>query len=126
MPKYSKISASRRATCNPVLQEVFNELIKTYDHTILCGERGKQDQNNAYATGKSKAKWGQSKHNVIPGVREYSDAIDAAPYPIDWNNHVRFAEMNDKVQEIAKKKGVKINWGGNFKSIKDLVHWEIA
>ncbi len=126
MAKYSKVSQSRLMTCNPILQDIFNELIQEYDHSILCGERGKEDQDNAFNTGKSKAKWGQSKHNVIPGVRTLSDAVDAAPYPIDWNDHTRFSEMNDKVQAIAKRKNVKINWGGNFKSLRDLPHWEIG
>lgn len=126
MPKYSRVSKLRLLTCNPILQDIFNELIEIYDHTVLCGARDREEQNQAFDTGKSKAKWGQSKHNVIPGVREWSDAIDAAPYPIDWNNHVRFSEMNDKVQAIAKKKGYKIKWGGNFKNLKDLGHWEVA
>lgn len=125
MNKYSKLSLIKLSTCNPILQEVFKELLKELDHTIICGERGKEAQNQAYNTGKSKAKWGQSKHNVIPGIRELSDAVDAAPYPIDWNNHVRFSEMNDRIQTIAKNKGYKIKWGGNFKNIKDLGHWEV-
>ncbi len=126
MPKFSKISQTRLITCSPILQEIFNELIEEYDCTILCGARGKEEQNQAFNSGFSKAKWGQSKHNIIPGIRDSSDAVDAAPCPIDWNNHVRFSEMNDKIQEIAVKKGVKIRWGGMFTTIKDLPHWEIA
>ena len=42
---------------------------------IVCGHRNKEDQNKAFAEGKSKLKWPKGKHNKLP-----SQAVDAAPY----------------------------------------------
>lgn len=121
MNKYSKVSKERLSTCDSRLQDIFNELIKELDCSIICGFRGEEEQNKAFYMGKSKAIWGKSKHNKRPSL-----AVDAAPYPIDWNNHVRFVQMNDKIQAIAKRRGIKIKWGGAFKSFKDLSHWELV
>lgn len=120
MPTFSKSSQDKLSTCHPFLQEICNELIKETDFTVLCGYRGEVDQNEAYNTGKSKAKWGQSKHNASP-----SKAVDIAPYPIDWNNHQGFKDLASKFKVIADHKNIKINWGGDFKNIVDLPHFEL-
>ena len=83
MPKYSTLSKGRLATCHEDLQTLFNEVIKYYDCTIVCGHRGEIAQNEAYAAGNSQVKWPNSKHNKWP-----SHAVDAAPFEktaIDWD-----------------------------------------
>lgn len=128
MPKYSKTSKRRLADCHPRLQELFNEVIKHYDCSILCGRRTKAEQDAAYNSGTSKVKFPNSKHNPLPSL-----AVDAAPYPIDWNNHERFRHFAGFVQGVAAAKGIKIRWGGDWdmdndlydQSFMDLVHFEV-
>lgn len=115
MPKYSDISKQRLATCHPDLQKIFNEVIKHYDCVIICGHRGEKEQNEAYAKGFSKLKWPNGNHNKNP-----SRAVDALPYPIDWNNkdsHLHFAGF---VMGVASAMGIKIRWGGDFNQDKNF------
>ena len=120
MYQFSKSSQKKLSTCHPFLQEICNELIKEVDFTVLCGHRGQEEQNEAFVKGASKLQWPDSKHNSFP-----SKAVDIAPYPIDWNNHVRFKDLASKFKAIAQHKNIQINWGGDFKSIVDMPHFEL-
>jgi len=117
---YSKRSDDKLKTCDPRIIKVMNIVVKIMDNTILCGHRGKEEQNKSYAEGKSNAKWGESKHNRVP-----SAAVDTAPYPIDWEDTERFARLAGVVEGVAYMLGYKIRWGGDFSSIKDMPHFEI-
>ncbi len=75
MSTYSLASKKKLETCHPDLQTLFFYVQLGYDNTIVCGHRGEQEQNEAYANGYSKLKWPESKHNKIP-----SEAVDAVPY----------------------------------------------
>ena len=118
--KYSKSSSNKLSTCDPRLIEIMNIVIKIMDNTILCGHRGKEAQNKAYAEGRSNARYGKSKHNKTP-----SHAVDTAPYPINWNDKERFARLAGIVEGVAHMLGYKIKWGGDFTSLKDMPHFEI-
>lgn len=121
MAKFSTRSLERLRTCDPRLQELFEEVIKHYDCTVLEGHRGEQKQNQAYWEGKSKVKWPDSKHNKVPSL-----AIDVAPYPVDWENIERFKEFGAFVKGVAAAMGIKIRWGGDFKSFFDGPHFELV
>lgn len=118
--KYSKSSSNKLSTCDPRLIEIMNRVIKIMDNTIVCGQRGEGAQNKAYDEGRSNAKYGQSKHNMTP-----SQAVDIAPYPINWNDKERFARLAGIVEGVAYMLGYKIKWGGNFTALKDMSHFEI-
>jgi len=51
MPRYSKRSKERLASCDERLQEVFNEVIKHVDCSVLEGHRSKERQNKLYDEG---------------------------------------------------------------------------
>lgn len=129
MPKFSARSKRRLATADPRLQQVFNQVVKWYDCTILCGHRGKQDQNEAFNKGRSKKKWPQSKHNQEPSI-----AVDVAPYPIDWSNHDRFYLFAGFVLGVATQLGVPLRLGADWdgdgdptdQRFLDLVHFELV
>jgi len=130
MAKFGKVSMGRLDTCDPRLQHLFLVVVEKYDCVIICGHRNKEDQNKAFAEGKSKLKWPKGKHNKLP-----SQAVDAAPYisgNISWDaGEVRkFAKF---VLETAKALGIKIRWGGDWdgnpttkNNFDDLVHFELA
>lgn len=121
MPIFSKRSLTNLKTCHPDLQKVAHEAIKRFDFTVIEGHRGKEDQNKAFAEGKSKLKWPDSKHNRRP-----SSAFDAVPVPLDWNDTQSFHDMAHHMKEAAKRVGVKIKWGGDFTNFFDGPHFELA
>ena len=132
MPKFSKHSKAKLETCDQRLQDIFNEVIKTWDCTIVGGHRNEEDQNAAYAKGHSKLKYPQSKHNGYP-----SKAVDVAPYyanvGIDWNDLGGFYMFAGYVQRVAHEMGITLRYGGDWNGNKrtadqtfnDLPHFEI-
>ncbi len=129
MANFSKKSLDKLNTCDSALQEICLEAIKIYDFTVLCGNRTEEEQNQLFAEGKSQLKYPQSKHNSSP-----SQAVDIAPYPIDWEDTGRFKLLAGIIFGIAHSKGIKIRWGGDWDSdwnmseerFRDLPHFEIV
>ena len=128
MPRFGKRSIGRLQTCDQKLQELFYEVVKHFDCSIIEGNRGEERQNRAFADGKSKVKYPNGKHNKFPSV-----AVDVAPYPIDWSDRDRFHYFGGFVLGVAKEMGMNIRWGGDWNQdthtkdnkFDDLVHFEI-
>ena len=123
MYQWGKSSFERLSTCDNRLQDLANMMLSRseFDLSITCGYRGEKEQNEAFEEGKSKAKFGQSKHNIRP-----SQAIDIVPYPVNWDSKdPRWTEMALNAMWCSGKLGFEIVWGGNFKNFKDLPHFEI-
>ena len=133
MPNFGKTSKSRLGMCHPKLQLVFNEVIKVYDCSVLCGERNKEEQDYVYSMGWSKLKYPDSKHNKVP-----SEAVDVVPWFINkphirWEDKHKFYQFSGVVITIADRVSVKLRWGGNWdgdeelhdQSFMDLPHWEL-
>ncbi|MCK5604274.1 M15 family peptidase [Candidatus Pacearchaeota archaeon] len=129
MPAYSQTSRDKLETCDPRLQRVFTEVVKTFDNTITCGHRDESAQNEAFRTGQSKLGWPNSKHN-----RNLSEGVDSAPYPINWNDIRRFDYYAGFVMATAASMGIKLRWGGDWdgdtqvkdQTFNDLVHFEVV
>ena len=133
MARFGKRSTANLAQCHPLLQRVFNEVIKYYNHSILVGRREEEAQNKAVADGKSKLIYPKSKHNPIP-----SNAVDAAPWfnkepHIRWYDTKSFYHFGGFVLGVAAALGIKLRWGGDWDSdgvlddqyFNDLVHFEL-
>lgn len=120
MPAFSDRSRERLNTCDERLQRLFNEVVKHFDCTILEGYRDEEKQEKAYREGRSKVRYPDSKHNRYP-----SKAVDCVPYPVDWDNLPRFHEFAGFVQATAIAQGIKVRWGGHFKSFFDGPHFEL-
>ena len=124
MYKWSKKSSDLLATCDKRLQDLANSMLERsdFDLTIIEGYRTKDDQERAFKEGKSKAHYGQSKHNVFP-----SKAIDITPYPINWDkNDIRWWKMIALAYEIARIKNIKIRCGVFFTGLEDYPHIELV
>lgn len=129
MPSFSKISLQRFNTCHPHLQRILEIAIAEIDYTILCGYRAKDEQDKAFAEGKSKHEWPNGKHNRLPSL-----AVDIVPYPLNWADRAAFKRLADVMFRISEKLGYKIRWGGdwdgdrNFEEVgeHDLPHFELV
>ena len=100
MPRYSKRSKERLASCDQRLQEVFNEVIKHVDCSILEGHRSKERQNKLYDEGRTKVKYPNGRHNSNP-----SKACDVTPYPVDWKDRERQTLFAGFVLGLARSMG---------------------
>lgn len=128
MYSFSKSSHIKLSSCHPRLQELFTEVIKYYDCTVIQGWRSNEEQNEYFRTGRSKLRGGQSKHNASPSL-----AVDVVPCPIDWHDYKRFYHFSGIVRGIAFSLEIPIRWGGdwdndnNFKdqTFHDLPHFEL-
>lgn len=128
MPAFGDDSKKKLAECDLVIRRLMNEVIKHFDCKILVGYRGALEQNEAFAQGKSKLQFPQSKHNVFP-----SAAVDVAPYPIDFSDLRRFYYFAGVVKGTAASMGIQLRWGGDWdsdnevkdNSFNDLVHFEL-
>ena len=128
MPRYSKRSKKRLASCDERLQEVFNEVIKYVDCSILEGHRSKERQNKLYDEGRTKVKYPNGRHNISP-----SKAVDVTPYPVDWEDRERQTLFAGFVIGIARGMGYRLRWGGDWdmdfkvmdNRFDDFPHFEI-
>ena len=109
MPRFGKRSKERLATCDERLQEVFNEVIQFVDCSVLEGHRSQERQDKLYDEGKTKVKYPNGRHNSSP-----SRAVDVTPYPVDWEDRERQTLFAGFVLGIARAKGIKLRWGGDW------------
>lgn len=119
-----KSSLLRLATCQPEIRRFVETLSDGIDKgqcpgvsdiTVICGYRGEQEQNDAFARGASTLKWPNSKHNHLPSL-----AVDLAPYPVDWKDTKRFESLRAYALKVAARIGVQLrilDW--------DLPHYEL-
>jgi peptidoglycan L-alanyl-D-glutamate endopeptidase CwlK len=123
MNHYSDVSKTRLFTCHRDLQTIFNHVIIEFDCTIVCGHRDKAGQDKAFAEGKSKLPYPQSKHNHIPSL-----AVDAAPFidgKVDWTRDqlLFFAGYVKGIADQLYRIGVvkhRIRLGADFSGDNDV------
>lgn len=116
----SKTSRQKLNTCHSDLIRLIEAVAETEKCAVICGFRGRYEQEKAYHTGKSKAKWGQSKHNLKP-----SHAVDVVPVPLNWEDIPAFEKLGEKIMAKAKELGINIRWGRDFTNLKDYPHFEL-
>jgi peptidoglycan L-alanyl-D-glutamate endopeptidase CwlK len=120
-----KTSLAKLAQCDIKLQQLIQDVAARVDSgechgvediTVLCGYRGKEEQNKAFRDGASKLLFPHSKHNRTPAL-----AVDIAPFPIDWKDRQAFERLRAFVLERASQLGIRIrviSW--------DLPHFELV
>lgn len=127
-------SNEKLASIKPQLANVVRRALElsTVDFTVLEGRRTQARQDELYAQGRTKP------GKIVTGTRNSKhitgDAVDIAPYPIDWEDTKRFDAMAKAMFAAAAELGVAIRWGadwdkdGNFreKGEYDSPHFELA
>ena len=109
MAYYGERSERRLVTVKEELQRVCRSVIQYYDHTIIRGYSGEVEQNDIFSRGFSMKEFPDSKHNTNP-----SDAVDLAPYPIDWNDINRFILLAGMMLQSGFLLGIPLRWGGDW------------
>ena len=109
MPRFGRKSKERLATCDKRLQDVFNEVIKHVDCSVLEGNRNEERQNKLFDEGKTKVKFPDGRHNSSPSL-----AVDVTPYPVDWSDRERQTLFAGFVLGIANRMGITLRWGGDW------------
>lgn len=120
MPSFSKASLRELATCDERLQRICHEAIKHFDFMVIQGHRGQKEQDEAFKAGTSKLPWPKSRHNSEP-----STAVDLAPCPLNWKDLPSFHRLAGVIMTVAAMEGIELTWGGDWKSFKDLPHFEL-
>jgi len=121
MASFGAKSLRCRGECHVKLQRVLDEAIVLYNFAVIWGYRGRDEQERAFRTGNSKARWGESPHNVMP-----SRAFDVIPYPKGFKaSDADFYFLATIIMAAAIRVNVRIKWGGHFRSIRDLAHFEL-
>ena len=124
MPSFSHSSWEKLASTHLALQRLFIEIVKTFDCTILEGIRTPERQQRLFDEGKSKTL--NSKHLT-------GQAIDVAPYPIDFQDTERFYLFAGYVLGLAHSMEIGLIWGGDWdmdrnvqeERFRDLVHFQL-
>lgn len=128
MPSFGDRSKKNLSEAHPLLQELFEEVVKHYDCAVIEGHRPKEEQDKAFHGGKSKVQWPNSKHNQTPSL-----AVDVCPFPINWKDTRRFYYFAGHVMATARVMGIDLRWGGDWngnnefkdQSFHDLPHFEL-
>jgi peptidoglycan L-alanyl-D-glutamate endopeptidase CwlK len=117
--KLGKKSLDRLQGVHPDLIAVVKLAItKTpVDFTVLEGLRTEARQKHLVASGASKTM--NSRHLT-------GHAVDLAPLPIDWDNREAFKTVSTAMKAAAEELGIKIEWGGDFKTFSDMPHYQLA
>ncbi|CAB3685475.1 M15 family metallopeptidase [Achromobacter sp. ACM04] len=126
MFQLSQRSLSRLVGVHPDLAAIVKLAIQRtpMDFTVVEGVRTLARQRENVAKGASQTL--ASYH--LPQADGLSHAVDLAPLiagAIPWNNWQAFADLAQVVKACAAELGVPVEWGGDWKTLKDGPHFQI-
>jgi len=126
MAKLGRKSITILATCDERIRTLVEVVIRElreddpvcHDLTVISGYRTDEEQAQKVREGNSLTL--HSKHRETP-----SEAVDIAPYPVDWADEDAFVYLAGRVMATADRLGIKILWGGSWVKLRDLGHFEL-
>jgi peptidoglycan L-alanyl-D-glutamate endopeptidase CwlK len=132
MYKFSNLSEQRLNGVAEPLQKIIRRAMdwQVMDFTVICGLRSLEEQKQLVSKGFSRTL--NSRH--LANKNGYSEAVDIAPYPINWNDTHAFHRLAGIIQASAASFNIDIRWGGdwdrdndtNDQSFIDLPHFELV
>ncbi len=116
----SKYSEGNLNTCAEPLQRIAHATIQAVDFRVICGVRGEEAQNEAFASGASQKEYPGSKHNKTPSI-----AMDIVPYHrlkphIRWEDTDSFIYLAGHMLMAAQIMGFGLRWGRDWNVNDDL------
>lgn len=113
-----KRSTDNLAGVHPQLVAVVKRALELspVDFTVIEGVRTKERQAELMKQGFTRTL--NSRHII-------GEAVDIVPLPVDWKNPKPFELVAEAMKKAAEELGVKITWGGDWKSFVDLPHYQI-
>jgi peptidoglycan LD-endopeptidase CwlK len=124
-----KRSLANLATLRPELQKLYTEVDKRISIVLTDGRRGRIAQTQAFRSGHSKVKFGDSAHNWTPSI-----ACDAYPAPFDPKvSEAKMTKLAKVIKQVADelkipiRQGIDFDRDGNWKNDRwrDLPHTEL-
>lgn len=111
---------------HPKIKQLMEYAIKSspLDFTIIETVRTVEQQKINVAKGASKTM--KSRHIPSTNKSGLCEAIDIAPYPINWKDIKSFITLSEHIKKCAKELNIKITYGGDWKTLKDYPHYELA
>jgi peptidoglycan L-alanyl-D-glutamate endopeptidase CwlK len=86
------------------------------DFTVIEGLRTPERQAELMKQGFTRTL--KSRHII-------GQAVDIVPLPVDWKKPEPFLLVADAMKKAAAELGVKITWGGDWRTFRDLPHYQI-
>ncbi len=119
-------SLQRLDGVHPRLVEIVKLAIQrtAVDFTVVEGLRTPERQRELVAQGASQTQ--NSLH--LKQQDGYGHAVDLAPLvagAIPWNDWEQFRQLADVVKACAAELGTPVEWGGDWKSLKDGPHFQL-
>jgi peptidoglycan L-alanyl-D-glutamate endopeptidase CwlK len=129
----NKISIERLKFCDPKLQVLAHKAIinAPYRFSITCGHRPIEDQKKLFAQGRTTPGAivtnadginDLSPHNYLPSKAFDFFVINSGQ--ITWKKEF-YIEMGEYFKKVAGDLKIKIEWGGDWETIKDYPHIQI-
>lgn len=131
MHTFGRNSRKHLATSDARLQRIAHRVLRIKDHSIIQGHRSKEEQDKAFASGNSKLKWPNGKHNKLPSL-----AMDVQTYPVPENQQDLREEqyyLLGLYKGVAMEQGIPMRTGADWdrdgeiadNGFDDLFHTEI-
>ena len=120
----SKSGEQKLSTCNTEIQLIIRKAlqISPIDFGVSCGHRTVEQQQIEFKAGRSHLDGinKKSKHNLLPskGIDLYAYVNGKADYSDKY-----MGILAGVILSIAKDMGIELEWGGNWKSLKDMPHY---
>jgi len=120
MFSFGSRSLSRLKGIHPDLRKVMDRAIITtdVDFTVLEGLRSIERQRKLLTSGATRTL--RSRHLT-------GHAVDIAPLvdgKVSWDWPIYY-RLSPVIKKAAQDVGVKIEWGGDWRSFKDGPHWQL-
>lgn len=96
------------------------------DFMVVEGLRSKERQQELY---KKRPRVTQVDGLVRKSKHQVGRAVDICPWwdgKLQWNDRSAFYEISGHIKRMAKVMGIKIVWGGDWKTLIDLPHYELG
>lgn len=125
--RLSPKSKARLQTVEPRLAKLIEDCIKTFPllMAITEGKRTLEQQKGNVRIGVSQT---LNSYHIPKDGEDFSRAVDVAIFKADgwYSTDIEdYRAFADTVLEEAKNRGLKVTWGGNWKTLVDGPHFQI-